>query len=250
MNNTLAQFRTFCYDLPIAFGNKTFCGLTEKWKPRFNHGGLLAMAIIPVLVYWLILFKMVKKLYEESIAVWEKEQNANFRKTNYPKLLFGEIPGGPLLSEPKPELKLLPYQILVRRQRKNERERAHQQEASAKSRYCYLEGVQELFTNTYPNQIWYCLQLKTFVKKCRMRLVDIQSSNNLVKMLIYRKPYFSIVILTLMKYFWDAVDLTLDVYIFYRLERGDILDDVIYRNSQVINRIIDLRVTINRIIDL
>ena len=51
------------------------------------------------------------------------------------------------------------------------------------------------------------------------------------------KSYFSMIILVLLKYFWDAIDLTLDVYIFYRLERGHLLDDVIHRNIHVSNAI-------------
>ena len=237
MNNTSAQNHTFCYDIPIAVGNKTFCGLAERWKPRFNHGNLLAMTIIPVLVYWAVLFKMCKKLYKESIKVWEKEEDPDFENKSSSEFIVNE--SIPLMSllKPKKKLKLLPDEVLTRRRRKNKREKAHEQDESAKSRYCYLEGVEELFTNTYPNQKCYCLPIKVFVEKCRVRFTDIQSSNDRVRMLIYWKPYFSIVILTLVKYFWDAIDLTLDVYIFYRLERGDVLDDVIYRNSHVNNAI-------------
>ena len=71
MNESLAQNSTFCYDLPISIGNKTFCGLTEKWKSRFNHKTLLAMTITPVLIYWIILLAMVKTLYEKSTWRWK-----------------------------------------------------------------------------------------------------------------------------------------------------------------------------------
>ena len=51
------------------------------------------------------------------------------------------------------------------------------------------------------------------------------------------KLFTSIVLTPLFKYFWDAIDLTLDLYIFYQLENGEVLDDVIYRNENVNNSI-------------
>ena len=44
-------------------------------------------------------------------------------------------------------------------------------------------------------------------------------------------------VLVILKYFWDAIDLTLDVYIFYQLETGAVLDNVIFRNTHVNNAI-------------
>ena len=70
MNNSVSMNETFCRELPIAIGNKTFCGLTENWSPRFSHGALLAMTIVPVLVYWLVLFLMVKQLFKELHFIW------------------------------------------------------------------------------------------------------------------------------------------------------------------------------------
>ena len=64
MNNTNVKSNTFCYDLPIAIGNKTFCGLTEKWTSRFNHGVLLAMTITPAVFYWIVLLAFIKTLYQ------------------------------------------------------------------------------------------------------------------------------------------------------------------------------------------
>ena len=82
MNNNVSVNETFCWDLPIAIVNKTFCGLTEKWSPRFDHGGLLAMTITPVLVYWLILFLMVKQLFKSLYLVlrWRREMTRNSLK--------------------------------------------------------------------------------------------------------------------------------------------------------------------------
>ena len=49
--------------------------------------------------------------------------------------------------------------------------------------------------------------------------------------------YISVVLIVLFKYFWDAIDLTLDLYIFYQLEKGEVLDNLIYRNANVNNSI-------------
>ena len=55
--------------------------------------------------------------------------------------------------------------------------------------------------------------------------------------LLHAKLYVSIVLTALFKYFWDAIDLTLDLYIFYQLEKGEVLNPVIYRNESVNNAI-------------
>ena len=80
MNNSSSKNNTFCYDLPIAVGNSTFCGLTEKWSPRFSHGKLLAMAITPVLMYWIILCLMVKKLLRVCSGAWYEDIKQNIDK--------------------------------------------------------------------------------------------------------------------------------------------------------------------------
>ena len=46
--------------------------------------------------------------------------------------------------------------------------------------------------------------------------------------------YISIVLMVLLKYFWDGIDFTLDLYIVYRLKKGEVIDVGIYRNERVI----------------
>ena len=70
-----------------------------------------------------------------------------------------------------------------------------------------------------------------------MNLSTVLKQSNQTGILFDMKTYFSLIILVLFKYFWDAIDLTMDVYIFYRLEHGEILDDVIYRSFHVNNAI-------------
>ena len=210
MNSSTQNNANFCYDLPIAIGNKTFCGLTEKWTPRFNHGALLAMTITPVLVYWLILFKMAKQLFEALHLVWRWEK--------------GMTKGGPNGREILKQCheQLYPglettFKISFDKWQKHPRWRRDEEDE-------YLEGVRLLFDDT-PNH---------FVEKLRSFSTALKQSNQ-TGILFSLKSYFSLIILVFLKYFWDAIDLTLDVYIFYRLERGDVLDDVIYRNMHVNN---------------
>ena len=47
------------------------------------------------------------------------------------------------------------------------------------------------------------------------------------------KTYFTMVVLVMFKFLWDGIDLTLDVYIFYQLEKGEVLDSGITRNITV-----------------
>uniref|UniRef100_A0A7M5X9E2 Uncharacterized protein n=1 Tax=Clytia hemisphaerica TaxID=252671 RepID=A0A7M5X9E2_9CNID len=184
MNSSSTKNNTFCYDLPIAVGNSTFCGLTEKWSPRFSEGRLLAMTSIPVLIYWIILFKMIKKLYKTIIESWQKHIDETT------------------------------------------------EEYWAQNPYQYLEGVELL----YKEEKWAdgvnCSCRYYFKNYISNLLASLRRSNE-VGFILRAKSYFSLVVLVLVKYFWDAIDLTLDVYIFYRLERGDILDAVIHRNDHV-----------------
>ena len=55
-----------------------------------------------------------------------------------------------------------------------------------------------------------------------------------------RKAFFmlNIVILTIIKLLWDATDVTIDAYLFYQLEMGQVIDIRIYRNATVNNFIL------------
>ena len=58
---------------------------------------------------------------------------------------------------------------------------------------------------------------------------------------IYTKKFylvFSIIILTNLKLLWDAVDVTIDAYLFYQLETGKVIHEHIYRNNHVNNAIL------------
>ena len=147
-----------CYDLPVSIGNSTFCGVTKKWTPRFDWPILLVMSIIPVALYWIILFLYIKALYRKLNWMYWISKNSisctSLEETGKPS--NGNIKCG--------------------------------------TPCCKINGD-------------------------RVKL------------------YFLAVIMVLFKYFWDAIDLTLDVYIFYQLERGEVIDGVIYRSINVNNAI-------------
>ena len=67
---------------------------------------------------------------------------------------------------------------------------------------------------------------------CRSRWCTLYKDD-----LLNAKLYVSVVLTALFKYFWDAIDLTLDLYIFYQLEKGEVLHPAIYRNDKVNNAI-------------
>ena len=171
------------YDLPIAIGKRTFCGLTQKWSPRFSHVTLLVLTILPVLLYWFILFLMVKGLVKLILEIW------------------------------RTQLKI------------------------AREMYQF-HNLSRNFFETTENYIEKCTRqfIKTEKNQRRRRLLILEQSYQIGKLFRY-KSFVSTVLLVLVKYFWDAIDLTLDVYIFYRLERGDVLDKAIYRNIHVNNAI-------------
>ena len=164
------QNKSFCYDLPIAVGNQTFCGLEEKWTPRFNHGALLAMTIIPALVYWLVLLWMIKIISNELVRVWKiyMKEEIDFEKEEKECSLYEKEEGS------------------QRREKK-------------------------MFRSIKKSSKWGCLFR---IKSC-----------------------IPFVVMPLLKFSWDAIDMTLDVYIFYKLESGAILDNAIYRNKHVNNAI-------------
>ena len=49
---------------------------------------------------------------------------------------------------------------------------------------------------------------------------------------------FSIIVLTNLKLLWDALDVTIDAYLFYQLETGKVIHEYIYRNIHVNNAIL------------
>ena len=58
---------------------------------------------------------------------------------------------------------------------------------------------------------------------------------------IYIKKFwlvFSIIVLTNLKLLWDALDVTMDAYLFYQLETGKVIHEYIYRNIHVNNAIL------------
>ena len=44
---------------------------------------------------------------------------------------------------------------------------------------------------------------------------------------------FTIVVFTIIKLLWDAIDVTIDAYLFYQLEMGEVVDNGIYHNAAV-----------------
>ena len=60
--STIANFSTFCVDLPIHDANRTFCGISTKWKPRINKTGGIFACVIPTLMSWTFTFLVVIKL--------------------------------------------------------------------------------------------------------------------------------------------------------------------------------------------
>ena len=50
-----------------------------------------------------------------------------------------------------------------------------------------------------------------------------------------RKLFFllTVVVLTVAKLIWDAVDVTIDAYLFYKLEMGEMINEKVYRNGNV-----------------
>ena len=60
--SAIANFSTFCVDLPIHDANRTFCGISTKWKPRINKTGGIFACVIPTLMSWTFTFLVVIKL--------------------------------------------------------------------------------------------------------------------------------------------------------------------------------------------
>uniref|UniRef100_A0A7M5UKB9 Uncharacterized protein n=1 Tax=Clytia hemisphaerica TaxID=252671 RepID=A0A7M5UKB9_9CNID len=168
--NQTKNDRTYCYQLPVAIGNSTFCGLNKNWESRFRDHTLLAMTIIPIAIYWIVLFAFIKTLYETLVKfkTWRTEESQKY------------LTGGNRK-----------YEILDK---------------------THFEMSENVFCG-FPCCIRYKYQL------------------------LNAKLYVSIVLMALFRYFWDAIDLTLDLYIFYQLEKGEVLDPVIYRNAKVNNLI-------------
>ena len=77
--------------------------------------------------------------------------------------------------------------------------------------------------------------LKHSLDKCYSEQLSQVSLKN-----AFKKIYllFTIIILTILKLLWDAIDVTIDAYLFYQLETGRVIDKDIYRNKHVNNAIL------------
>ena len=74
--------------------------------------------------------------------------------------------------------------------------------------------------------------LKHSLDKCYREQRSQVSLQNLSKKIYL---VFTIIIFTTLKLLWDAVDVTIDAYLFYQLETGRVIDKNIYRNKHVNN---------------
>ena len=140
--------KTFCQVLLVTIGNSTFCGLNKIWKPRFNKSTLLVMSIIPVALYWIVLFAFIKTLFKSLIYVW-KIRVQGFHQSNIET---------------------------IRRRERN--------------------GIYEIIDNVICYTPYCsCIIFKDDFQRYKLFVADV--------------------LIVTFKYFWDAIDLTLDVYIFY-----------------------------------
>ena len=55
-DSAIANFSLFCVDLPIHHANRTFCGISTKWKARINKTGDIFAYVIPTLMSWTFTF--------------------------------------------------------------------------------------------------------------------------------------------------------------------------------------------------
>ena len=303
----VANNNSFCIDLPIYKNNKTFCGVTEVWKPRISNNAALAACIIPTIFAWFItLFiicrirKLLFSIYKYNIqqatgapAVNSKEKlqtknlNPNLDEVLHdtPKSVNKEelhqigsvqlVSDGSENNSSKIKGTVTDKDFLGKHKNRDKVDNAISKEhvmvitkvnidASENTKDIEMKEMTDvsdklLLEKDYEIDI---LKLKTAdnmlaeknifgndssgtsirKQKPTANVVSEQNSNHKRHWLYIciKKSYliFTIVVLTNLKLLWDAIDVTIDAYLFYQLETGKVIHENIYRNVHVNNAIL------------
>ena len=67
----VANNNSFCIDLPIYKNNKTFCGVTEVWKPRISNNAALAACVIPTIFAWFITLFIICRIRKLLFSIYK-----------------------------------------------------------------------------------------------------------------------------------------------------------------------------------
>ena len=304
----VANNNSFCADLPIYKYNKTFCGVTEVWKPSISNNAALAACVIPTIFAWFItLFiicrirKLLLSIYKYNIqqatGVTAVNSKGKFQTKNLNANL-DEVAHDTLKSVNNEELHQIDAVQLVSDGNENNsgrtkgsvtdkdflgehKNRDKVDNAISKEHVMVITKVNtgtsentkdiemkerndvsdKLLLEKDSNEIG-ILKLKTadnmlaekntfgndssgtdIIKEKPTANVVSEKNSNHKRHWFYiyiKKGYliFTIVILTNLKLLWDAVDVTIDAYLFYQLETGKVIHENIYRNVHVNNAIL------------
>ena len=162
-----------CVDLPIYKNNKTFCGVTELWKPRISNNIAIILCAVPSIVAWLLTLFIIYHIKKYLFSIY----NDSFEQDTFTSAVKLEDGTQDNLQEET-----------------------------------IIKPVKD--QNSYQKKHWCCIYIY------KIYLV------------------FTIIILTILKLLWDALDVTIDTYLFFHLETGKVIHEHVYRNTHVNNAIL------------
>ena len=162
-----------CVDLPIYKNNKTFCGVTELWKPRISNNIAIILCVVPSIVAWLLTLFIIYHIKKYLFSIY----NDSFEQDTFTSAVKLEDGTQDNLQEET-----------------------------------IIKPVKD--QNSYQKKHWCCIYIY------KIYLV------------------FTIIILTILKLLWDALDVTIDTYLFFQLETGKVIHEHVYRNTHVNNAIL------------
>ena len=225
----------FCVDLPIYKDNITFCGILHTWTPRISQTAALMSCLVPAVLAWIFtaliiwhIFKPLYKVYKFKIYPEKREQELMLLR--HPILRQENSTGKDTTNINKTSMSKESNEkdaSLINKQNDSSTEnieKGNDVDLSGESISKKSFKVNDSSSFTGEKEKIYCANLCASIK--------LPPS--------IRKGFFmfTIVIFTLLKLLWDALDVTIDAYLFFQLEMGGVINSSIYRHTAINNSVL------------
>ena len=220
-----------CVNLPIYNDNTTFCGIANIWMPSVSKTASLIACLVPTFFAWIFTTIITLKIHKPLYRAYRN-------KLSPQNICEDHSLNGNIMRRLRKDASSNKASII---------KETTSAEISANANDTVKNAVQNDPSDN-KSQHSETFETKTETKYFLKENKKSKTSNHggvldsymkfwasISVPQVIRKPFFmfSIVILTIIKLFWDATDVTIDAYLFYQLEMGEVIDISIYRNTTV-----------------
>ena len=194
-----------CHKISSSIPGTTYCNITETWQPRFSDTTLYIMTVIPAVISVLILLPtlpfLARRLHRYNKTLVDKEQVILARRLHLHRN----------------------NKTLVEEQQVSEHEEVDM----------FVSLPQESTSLSSPRDEIRCCTCFC----CSCCCVMYKAVRSLICFMSEKVPFLTFVIFPMATLTWDTVDVGLDLYCFNQLEKGHLIDGMIFRNHYVNNGI-------------